>query len=76
MIGDQNLKENWEQVVSIISEKFADGDRLDGKDRAVQPSAAHHRSGPQGAFTRPRRLPRLPLSSPNSRATCAPDTCL
>ena len=29
MIGDQNLKENWEQVVSIISEKFADGDRLD-----------------------------------------------
>lgn len=29
MIGEQQLKENWEAVVQIISEKFGDGERLD-----------------------------------------------
>ncbi|PHR73691.1 MAG: hypothetical protein COA67_02890 [Lutibacter sp.] len=29
MIGEQNLKESWEQVVQIISDRFADGERLD-----------------------------------------------
>ena len=29
MIGEQNIKESWEQVVQIVSDRFADGDRLD-----------------------------------------------
>ena len=29
MIGEQDLKENWELLVQIISDRFADGDRLD-----------------------------------------------
>ena len=29
MIGEQNLKEQWELVVKILSDKFSDGDRLD-----------------------------------------------
>ena len=29
MIGEQNLKERWESVVRIISEKFSDQDPLD-----------------------------------------------
>lgn len=29
MIGEENLKEKWEQLVQLISDRFADGDRLD-----------------------------------------------
>ena len=29
MIGEKNLKESWEQVVEIISDRFADGERMD-----------------------------------------------
>ena len=29
MIGEQNLKESWEKVVQIVSDRFADGERLD-----------------------------------------------
>ena len=29
MIGEQNLKESWEQVVQIVSDRFADGEKLD-----------------------------------------------
>lgn len=29
MIGEQNLKENWEKIEELISEKFGDGERLD-----------------------------------------------
>ena len=29
MIGEQDLKQNWELLVQIISDRFADGDRLD-----------------------------------------------
>ena len=28
MIGEQNLKEQWQLLVKIISEKFAEGDTL------------------------------------------------
>lgn len=29
MIGEQNLKENWELVVQRVSDRFAEGDTLD-----------------------------------------------
>lgn len=29
MIGEKNLKEQWDLLVEIISKKFADGDRMD-----------------------------------------------
>ena len=29
MVGDENLKENWDLIVQIISDRFADGDPLD-----------------------------------------------
>lgn len=29
MVGEQQLKENWEAIIEIISKKFGDGERLD-----------------------------------------------